>query len=85
MVGSRRFHAGARLCAYIDLGQRGNSVDGQRAFCAGRRAPAGCSGLRSNYHEQCDQEALEDGGGGAVVNGVRNTNPGRFSRIRGAW
>jgi hypothetical protein len=32
-----------------------------------------------------DMEAIEDGGGGAVVNGIRYTNPSIFGNRRGTW
>ena len=52
IVGRRRFHAGVELFARVRFRLGIIPENGPRASGDGRRAPAGCSGLRSNYHEQ---------------------------------
>jgi hypothetical protein len=51
-------------------------------IAARRRGAVGYGQMVMNAR---DQEAIEDRGGGAVVGGVRYTNPSLSSRLRGAW
>jgi hypothetical protein len=67
--------------SYFDYeGLRSVAVMQERYFAQRRRDAAHAGGMINNV---VDADALEYGDGGA--SGLRYTNPGRLSRLRGGW